>query len=102
GRTGREQTCAPQAFSQLVTAREPDGGSVHVPRHVRARRRMRELLRRPSLPDLDGGATAIETRLRDRLLTPVPGSGLWGWIGALLATAVAGALRLVRLCRPDQ
>jgi len=85
-----------------VTAREPDGGSVHVPRHVRARRRMRELLRRPSLPDLDGGATAIETRLRDRLLTPVPGSGLWGWIGALLVTAVAGVLRLVHLGRPDR
>src|SRR5699024_6704077 len=76
GRSGRVQMWGPAAFARLVTARVPDGGSVHVPRHVRARRGMRELLRRPSLPDLGGGATAIETRLGDRLLTPVPGSGL--------------------------
>ncbi|HEY8454380.1 MAG TPA: phospholipid carrier-dependent glycosyltransferase [Actinopolymorphaceae bacterium] len=38
--------------------------------------------------------------LRDRLCPPMPDDGVWGWIGPLLVTAVAGFLRLFELGRP--
>ena len=39
--------------------------------------------------------------LRDRLITPMPTDRLWGWIGPLLVTALAGFLRFYRLSTPD-
>jgi dolichyl-phosphate-mannose-protein mannosyltransferase len=36
-----------------------------------------------------------------RLMTPMPGDRLWGWIGPLLVTAFAGFLRFSRLSVPD-
>ncbi len=47
----------------------------------------------------DGGAERIAA-LRDRLLTPMPGDRLWGWIGPLLVTAFAAFLRFNRLSVP--
>ncbi|SEG47552.1 Dolichyl-phosphate-mannose-protein mannosyltransferase [Thermomonospora echinospora] len=38
--------------------------------------------------------------LRDWLAPPIPGSALWGWIGPLLVTALAGFLRFDRLAVP--
>ena len=61
---------------------------------------LRRLVRRPDLPDTHASAAEIRTALHERLLSPAPGSRLWGWIGALLVTAVAGVLRLVHLERP--
>ncbi len=55
----------------------------------------------PRQVDVTGRSTTeIEQSLTDRLLNPVTGSRLWGWIGALLVTAVAAVLRLVHLERP--
>ena len=39
--------------------------------------------------------------LRDRLITPMPTDRLWGWIGPLLVTALAGFLRFYRLSTPN-
>ena len=38
--------------------------------------------------------------VRSRLLTPMPGDRLWGWIGPLLVTLFAGFLRFNRLSVP--
>jgi dolichyl-phosphate-mannose--protein O-mannosyl transferase len=38
--------------------------------------------------------------LRDRLLSPMPDDGVWGWAGALLVTAFAAFLRFYRLSVP--
>lgn len=38
--------------------------------------------------------------VRDRLLTPLPDDGLWGWIGPALITLFAGFLRFYRLSIP--
>lgn len=40
--------------------------------------------------------------LRDRLVRPIPGSALWGWLGPALVTAAAAVLRLVDLGRPHR
>ncbi|HEY0932343.1 MAG TPA: phospholipid carrier-dependent glycosyltransferase [Trebonia sp.] len=53
---------------------------------------------RPSADDLAAERIAA---LRARLLTPVPGGRLWGWIGPLLVTAFAAFLRFNRLSVPD-
>ncbi|ACQ79211.1 glycosyl transferase family 39 [Beutenbergia cavernae DSM 12333] len=42
----------------------------------------------------------IEQRLLARLVTAVPGSRAWGWIGPLAVTAIAAVLRIVGLDRP--
>jgi dolichyl-phosphate-mannose-protein mannosyltransferase len=49
------------------------------------------------------GVTATEriAALRARLLTPMPGDRLWGWIGPLLVTLFAGFLRFYRLSVPN-
>jgi dolichyl-phosphate-mannose-protein mannosyltransferase len=39
--------------------------------------------------------------LRARLMTPMPGDRLWGWIGPLLVTLFAGFLRFNRLSVPN-
>ena len=44
--------------------------------------------------------TVDRARVRDRLVPPMPGSRLWGWLGPLLVTAVAGVLRFWDLSRP--
>jgi len=38
--------------------------------------------------------------LRDRLVPPIPGSALWGWLGPLLVTALGTFLRFDRLSTP--
>ena len=38
--------------------------------------------------------------LRDRLVSPMPDDGLWGWVGPLLVTAFAAFLRFNRLVVP--
>src|SRR5215470_16674900 len=38
--------------------------------------------------------------LRDRLVPPIPGSALWGWLGPLLVTAFGTFLRFDRLSTP--
>jgi dolichyl-phosphate-mannose-protein mannosyltransferase len=48
-----------------------------------------------------GNAAARIAVLRDRLITPMPTDRLWGWIGPLLITALAGFLRFYRLSTPD-
>lgn len=47
-------------------------------------------------------ATEVETRLRSRLLSPLPAPSIWGWLGPLLVAALAGVLRLVHLGRPQE
>jgi dolichyl-phosphate-mannose-protein mannosyltransferase len=44
--------------------------------------------------------TARIAALSARLVTPMPGDRLWGWIGSLLVTAFAGFLRFNRLSVP--
>ena len=41
-----------------------------------------------------------KARVRERLVIPMPTDRLWGWIGPLLITAVAGILRFWDLGRP--
>jgi dolichyl-phosphate-mannose--protein O-mannosyl transferase len=41
-----------------------------------------------------------ETSLRDRLVPPMPGSLLWGWLGPLIITALGAFLRFYRLGQP--
>ncbi|MBB5821023.1 dolichyl-phosphate-mannose--protein O-mannosyl transferase [Streptosporangium becharense] len=38
--------------------------------------------------------------VRDRLVPPMPGSVLWGWLGPLLVAVFGGVLRFVNLGRP--
>ena len=51
-----------------------------------------ELPRTPALPPSE--------TLRDRLVPPFPGSRLWGWLGPLAITLLAGFLRFNRLSVP--
>ena len=53
-----------------------------------------------ALPAVAGAAERIAA-LRARLLTPMPGDRLWGWIGPLIVTLFAGFLRFNRLSVPD-
>ena len=49
-----------------------------------------------------GGSAAERIAvLRARLMTPMPGDRLWGWIGPLLVTLFAGFLRFNRLSVPN-
>ena len=45
-------------------------------------------------------ATVDKARVRERLVIPMPADRLWGWIGPLLITAVAGILRFWDVGRP--
>jgi dolichyl-phosphate-mannose-protein mannosyltransferase len=54
----------------------------------------------PALPAAGGTAERIAV-LRARLLTPMPGDRLWGWIAPLLVTVLAGWLRFNRLSVPN-
>ena len=47
------------------------------------------------------GAAERIAALRARLVTPMPGDRLWGWIGPLLVTLFAGFLRFSRLSVPN-
>ena len=49
----------------------------------------------------DGGTVERIAALRARLMTPMPGDRLWGWIGPLLVTAFAAILRFNRLSVPN-
>jgi len=51
--------------------------------------------------EVGGGAAERIAVLRARLMTPMPGDRLWGWIGPLLVTLFAGFLRFNRLSVPD-
>ena len=44
--------------------------------------------------------TVDRARVRERLTPPMPTDVLWGWLGPLLITAVAGVLRFWDLGRP--
>ncbi|MEV0968902.1 dolichyl-phosphate-mannose--protein mannosyltransferase [Microtetraspora glauca] len=50
-------------------------------------------------PDSDRGAEA-RVSLRDRLVPPMPGSALWGWLGPLIVAAFGAFLRFYRLGTP--
>jgi dolichyl-phosphate-mannose-protein mannosyltransferase len=49
----------------------------------------------------NGGTAERIAALRDRLMTPMPGDRLWGWIGPLLVTAFAAFFRFNRLSVPN-
>src|ERR1700704_1191969 len=54
--------------------------------------------------DADEPAASAADRiaaLRARLITPLPGDGIWGWVWPLLVTVFAGILRFDRLSSPD-
>ncbi|MCW2892464.1 MAG: Dolichyl-phosphate-mannose--protein O-mannosyl transferase-like protein [Actinomycetia bacterium] len=51
--------------------------------------------------DAGGGTAERIALLRARLMTPMPGDRLWGWIGPLLVTLFAGFLRFNRLSVPN-
>src|ERR1700761_9321395 len=53
-----------------------------------------------ALPARLPGAAERIAALRARLVTPMPGDRLWGWIGPLLVTLFAGFLRFNRLSGP--
>ena len=44
--------------------------------------------------------TSHAADLRARLVPPIPGSVLWGWVGPLLVTAFGTFLRFYRLSTP--
>ncbi|MEV3987256.1 phospholipid carrier-dependent glycosyltransferase, partial [Nonomuraea sp. NPDC049758] len=47
------------------------------------------------------GESQSQTRsLRDRVIPPMRGSVLWGWVGPLLVTLFGGILRFVNLGHP--
>jgi dolichyl-phosphate-mannose-protein mannosyltransferase len=52
--------------------------------------------------DEDARARVPESVLRRHLLGRTPADQLWGWIGPLLVTALAGVLRFWRLDQPHQ
>src|SRR6201996_5062984 len=54
-----------------------------------------------ALPARLPGAAERIAALRARLVTPMPGDRLWGWIGPLLVTLFAGFLRFNRLSVPN-
>ncbi|WP_277050143.1 dolichyl-phosphate-mannose--protein mannosyltransferase [Ruania albidiflava] len=106
-REGDPTASAPTLAGSITrtTAEVPGSSGTATARHAapvpNRWHQLQALVRRPPLPGTHTAAE-IRTSLEDRLLPPVPGSRLWGWIGALLVTAVAGVLRLVHLERPDR
>ena len=52
-------------------------------------------------PTSEGGTAERIAALRARLMTPMPGDRLWGWIGPLLVTLFAALLRFNRLSAPN-
>jgi dolichyl-phosphate-mannose--protein O-mannosyl transferase len=54
-----------------------------------------------SLGGADQSSAERIAALCARLMTPMPGDRLWGWIGPLLVTVFAGFLRFNRLSVPD-
>src|SRR4249919_451617 len=52
----------------------------------------------PMAPGVDDGTRSAA--LRDRLVPPMPGSRLWGWLGPLLVTALGTFVRFNRLSVP--
>src|SRR3954471_5462554 len=54
-------------------------------------------------PDRDADPAGSQERIaaiRDRLMSPMPADGLWGWVGPLAVTAFAAILRFSRLSVP--
>lgn len=101
GEPARTPDAAPSTPSPADSTR-PDSpaGARHAARYPGGWHRLRALARRPDLPETHSSAEQIRSVLQERLLSAAPGSRLWGWVGALLVTAVAGVLRLVHLERP--
>jgi len=94
-----------------ATASPPVRRRVGVSRHTRtsAPRRSRDLLgslrqrlAAPAVVTAGRTRTQIETDLLSRLVRPVPGSAVTGWVVTLLVTAVAAVLRLLYLGRPGR
>ena len=56
----------------------------------------------PGLPPAEDPEQARREALRERLVRPMPGDRLWGWLGTLFVGAVAAVLRLVELGRPNR
>lgn len=52
-----------------------------------------------SAPDPDD---APGTRMRDRLVRPMPADSIWSWVATLTITALAAVLRIVDLGRPHR
>ncbi|MEU1737648.1 phospholipid carrier-dependent glycosyltransferase, partial [Streptosporangium sp. NPDC020072] len=46
-------------------------------------------------------STDSAVSVRDRLVPPMPGGAMWGWIGPLLVTVFGAFLRFVNLGRPN-
>src|SRR5690606_2292030 len=94
-----------------ATASPPVRRRVGVSRHTRtsAPRRPRDLLgslrqrlAAPAVVTAGRTRTQIETDLLSRLVRPVPGSAVTGWVVTLPVTAVAAVLRLLYLGRPGR
>ncbi|MER5628833.1 phospholipid carrier-dependent glycosyltransferase, partial [Streptosporangium sp. NPDC001681] len=49
-------------------------------------------------PQPDGGPSGS---VRDRLVPPMPGNPLWGWLGPLLVTVFGAILRFTNLGHPN-
>src|SRR5665213_3288209 len=85
-----------------------DGGTA--PGEPRRHCGLRSSPNKPGQYDGEVAATSVElppTRalpsseaLRQRLVPPFPGSRLWGWLGPLAITLIAGYLRFNRLSVP--
>lgn len=52
----------------------------------------------PEAKESDASARGI----RDRLVRPIPGNAVWGWLGPLLIGVIAAALRLINIGRPNR
>ncbi|GIH91626.1 dolichyl-phosphate-mannose--protein mannosyltransferase [Planobispora siamensis] len=52
-------------------------------------------------PEPEPSRRGPEDSVHDRLVPPMPGGILWGWLGPLLVTALGAILRFVNLGRPD-
>jgi dolichyl-phosphate-mannose-protein mannosyltransferase len=62
----------------------------------------RRFLTRPARLAVEPGTAAADriAKLRARLMTPLPGDGIWGWFWPLLVTVFAGILRFGQLSSP--
>ncbi len=82
------------------SADDADGTVTFDPGYAGADRADEALLTAGSEVTGSGAAERIAA-LRARLVTPMPGDRLWGWIGPLLVTLFAGFLRFSRLSVPN-